>query len=110
MVKNKMDSMIYPVSVKYLTPESTKGTKLVFVEMNQKKICCATNLLFDTKEDAELYAVTSFIKMYYSFDPLLIADDVDEETLQNAHKILTKYEAEDPAKFIYYWMMNVPSR
>ena len=110
VVKQSIDEMIYPVKAEYHSLESPTSTKLAFINLNQKRICYPTNLLFETKEEAEIYAIIVFLKMYYSFDPFTIADDILPETLQLAHELANEYEETHPDKFLYHWMQHVPNR
>lgn len=110
IVKQAIDEMIYPAQAQFVSPESPTSTKLAFITINQKRVCYPTNLLFETRQEAEIYASIAFIKMYYSFDPFAIAEDIDEETLLEAHKMMETYEETHPDKFLYHWMNNVPNR
>lgn len=109
MIKQDISEMIYPVKVEFHNRISQDVKKLIFVKYNQKVLCYPTHLLFENREDAEIYAVVSFIKMYYSLDPFTLTDEVSEEMLMEAHKIMNDYEETKPDKFLYYWMLNVPS-
>lgn len=109
-VSQEIEKMLEPKKIKFFSKESETGTKLAFVIINEKRVCVPTNLLFNSKIDAEVFAAINFIKLYYSFDPFTISDDVSEENLNTAHKMIEFYEEKDPAKFLYYWMGNVPNR
>lgn len=110
LVVQRIEDMLYPKLVKFVSKESDTSKKLAFVLVDGKKICVPTNLLFKTKEEAEIFACINFIKLYYSFDPFMISEDVDSETLKEAHSKMEYYEEEMPDKFLYYWMGHVPNR
>jgi len=109
-VPSAIDKMIFPQKVKFLHREASKGTKLSIVLVNEKRICFPTHLLFYTEKDAKIYASVNFLKLYYEFDPFMTSESIDEETLKEAHHLVEKYEKEDPDKYLYYWMGNVPNK
>ena len=109
-VVQQIEKMLEPKHVKFVSKESNRTNKLAIITLDQKRVCVPTHMLFDTKEEAEIYAAINLIKLYYSFDPFTIASDVDEETLIEAHRRLEYYEEKEPAKFLYHWMGNVPNR
>jgi hypothetical protein len=110
LVVQEIEKMLEPKKVKYVSRESANGKKLAFILLNGKRVCVPTNLLFKSKVDAEIFSSINLIKLYYSFDPFTISEGVDEETLLEAHRRMEYYEEEEPAKFLYYWMGNVPNR
>ncbi len=109
-VSQKIEEMIYPTKVKFVSKESDKGMKLAFVMKNQKRVCYPSHLLFTTEKRAQIYASVNFLKMYYTFDPFFVSENVDEEVLLDAYALVEKYEEEDPSMFLYYWMGDVPNR
>lgn len=109
LVVQQIDKMLEPKYVKFVSKESDKGQKLAFVLLDGKRQCVPTHMLFSTKEEAEIYASINLIKLYYSFDPFAI-DDIDEETLMKVHSLMEFYEENQPDKFLYHWMGNVPNR
>lgn len=110
IVVQEIKKMLYPKQVKFVSKESDKGKKLSFVLLNGRRVCVPTHMLFDTKEEAEIYASINLIKLYYSFDPFTIFEDVDEETIIEAHRLIEFYEQEIPDRFLYHWMGNIPNR
>lgn len=110
VVKQSIDEMIYPVKGEYHSLETPTSNKLIFITLNQKKVCYPNHLLFHDKIEAEIYASIIFLKMYYNFDPFAIVDDILPETLQEAHKLVELYEISHPDRFLYYWMMYIPNR
>ncbi len=110
VVKQSIDEMIYPIQAEYHSLESPTSNKLIFINLNQKRICYPNNLLFSNKIEAEIYASIIFLKMYYNFDPFTIVDDILPETLQRAHSLLDTYEESHPDRFLYYWMTYIPNR
>ena len=109
-VSQKIEEMIYPTKTIFHSKESEKGKKLAFVIFNQKRVCYPTHLLFKTEQEAKIYGSVNFIKLYYSFDPFFISNNVDEEVLRDAYALIEQYEVEDPATYLYYWMSDVPNR
>lgn len=109
-VSQQIEEMVYPTKVRFVSRESDKGVKLAFVVKDQKRVCYPTHLLFTTEKEALIYSSVNFLKLYYAFDPFFVAENVDEEVLQDAYALVEKYEEEDPSMFLYYWMGNVPNR
>ncbi len=107
-VKQEICEMIYPTEVLFQSPESLKSNKLAFIEMDNKKICYPTNLLFDSKVEAEIYASITFIKMYYASDPFEISDEIDDSVLFAAQNMVEKFEEQYPDRVLYYWMNSAP--
>jgi len=110
IVVQQIEKMLYPKQVKYVSKESDKGKKLSFVLLDGKRVCVPNHLLFDTKQEAEIYSSINLIKLYYSFDPFTISEGVDDEILIDAHRLMEYYEQEMPDRFLYHWMGNVPNR
>ena len=109
IVKQYIGEMLYPIEVEFDSLESPRSNKLAFVIIGGKKICYPTNLLFETKYEAEIYASIAFTKLYYTADPSTV-EDIDKEILVDAHKLMSGYEESHPDKFLYHWMNNVPTR
>ena len=110
IVKHSICEMLKPIKAIYISPESPNSTHLAFIELNQKKTCYPTNMIFDEEREAEIYAAVTFIKLYYSFDPYTIIDEIDETLLTKAHNMIDEYEELYPDKFLKYWMHDVPNR
>jgi hypothetical protein len=110
MVSQKIEKMIYPLEVLFVSCESQTSTKLAFITIDGNRVCCPTHLLFSTKQEALIYASINFLKLYYKFDPLLLSEDISEDILLDAYALVEKYEEEDPSKFLYHWMGNVPGQ
>jgi len=110
LVPQKIEEMIYPVKASFISRESATGTKLTFITVDGKRSCCPTHLLFTTKSEALIYGSVNFLKLYYSFDPFFLSEDITEDILQDAYALVEHYEEEDPAKFLFHWMGNVPGR
>jgi len=109
-VSQSLDQMIYPIKAKFLDIESPISNKLILVKYNNKTLCYPSHLLFETKLDAKVYGSINFMKLYYSFDPFFISENIDEEILKEASFLVNKFEKNNPSKFLYYWMGNVPNR
>jgi len=110
VVSQQIEEMIYPQEASFISRESSTGTKLTFITLNGSRFCCPTHLLFTTKQEALIYGSINFLKLYYSFDPFFLSKAISESMLVEAASLVAKYEEEDPAKFLFHWMGNVPGR
>jgi len=110
VVSCAFDEMLYPTQVKFLCEESSTSTKLSIILMNGKRVCVPNHLLFMTEKEAKIYASVNFLKLYYEFDPFMVAENVDEKTLEKAHYLVDKYAEEEPAMYLYHWMGKTPSK
>ncbi|RLC46357.1 MAG: hypothetical protein DRH57_06220 [Candidatus Cloacimonadota bacterium] len=110
VVSQKIEEMLYPQEATFISRESSTGKKLTFITLNGSRLCCPTHLLFTTKQEALIYGSVNFLKLYYSFDPFFLSEDISESMLIEASTLVEKYEEEDPAKFLFHWMGNVPGR
>lgn len=109
IVKQDIAEMLHPIQVEFESLESPNSKKLVYVILEGKKLCYPTNLLFDKKYEAEIYAVIAFIKLYQTTDTTTV-NEIDKSILVDAYNMLSKYKDSHPDKFLYHWMNNVPTR
>ena len=105
VVKKNVNSIIFPDTVTFECPESNTNDKLVFViDDNKKKVCYATSDLFETKLEAEIYAVTEFFKLLRDIPVDDVEYEVDTKIIEKAKKMMCEFEEQYPDKVIYYLM------
>ena len=109
-ISQSLEQMIYPLKATFIKLESSKSDKLVLVNFNNKTLCYPLHLLFETELDAKIYGSVNFMKLYYNFDPFFVSENIDEQILKEASYLMNTFEKNNPSKFLYYWMGNVPNR
>lgn len=110
MVSFEISKMLEPICVTFISPESKDTTKLALIQSDGKKVCHPSYLLFYSEHEAKIYGTVNFIKLYYSFDPFTVAEDISEDMVLNAHELLSYYEEFEPDRYLYYWMGYVADR
>lgn len=109
VVSHHIELMLYPKKALFASCESTTSKKLTFITVDGNILCCPTHLLFTTEEEALIYGSVNFLKLYYRFDPFFVSASISESMLLEASELVEKYEEENPAKFLFHWMGNVPN-
>lgn len=110
LISFEISKMLEPKKVKFLSRESKDTLKLALVNIDGTKLCHPSYLLFESELEAKIYGTVNFIKLYYSFDPFTVIEDINEEMVLKAHELITYYEEFEPDRYLYYWMGYVSDR
>jgi hypothetical protein len=107
-VSNRLETMLTPELVKFSSLESESHDKLMFVEYENdliKVMCVPTNCTFDSKHEAEIFAVVKFMKKYHTFETSEERNEHHKLFLIASHKI-SEFENNFPELVVYNLMCN----
>jgi hypothetical protein len=105
VVVQKVEEMIYPLLAKFDSVENNLSDKIIFINIDNQKLCYPTHLVFETQEEAEICASILFVKMCNTMEPPFDTT-VYKKTLARAREMVTEFEATYPDKCLYYWMSD----
>lgn len=104
VVKKNINTIIFPETVVFECTEPNTN-KLVFVsDDTKKKVCYAISDLFETKLEAEIYAVVEFFKLLRDIPLEDVEYEVDATIIEIAKKMMSEFEEQYPEKVLYYFM------
>lgn len=105
IINKNSRQLLTPLKCEFDSIEDNTDNKVLYVIINNKKICYTTRSAFNTEKEAILYAAIYVMKQIESGEPFV--EGIDDHLLEKASKICEHFKIESPEKFIYYWMSNV---